>query len=254
MELAVCLLLGSNHAIRIPEFVTYHKMMGVEKFFIYYNEDVRNWNSTWKYFKPFVDLGWVEMVPYYYKTRNYRLGIQHPCYHECLAKAKGIVKWLGFWDADEFIQIQPQSSFKTIVEICNSFKDANTVAFFTNFCAYEGNATEYIEHCTHPVFINDWLLCKQEGRLPKSIHLTDAIDYISPHLSMSLSTVRGNVPKNEAALIHFRYPYKKYTIDGLAKHTYQKNEKFKQSFAGKVKDKLLQLSFDDYKNYCEKYY
>ena len=77
--------------------------------------------------------------------------------------------------------------FSSIVDLCNSFDGSNTLRFSTVFYAYEGNASKYIEQCSYPSFISDWLLNKLERqkRLPESIHLTDFILIIIDHMRSS---------------------------------------------------------------------
>ena len=252
VDFGICLLLGPNHAKRVPEFIAYHNIVGAEKFYIYFNEDVNKWHETWHYFQPFVESGIAEVIPYQFKTIGYP-AIQLAAYHECLFKAKGKVKWLGFLDADEFFQLQPTSQFSSIVDLCNSFDGSNTLRFSTVFYAYEGNASKYIEQCSYPSFISDWLLNKLERqkRLPKSIHLTDETEHLTAHLSTTLSRKSMGVPVTDAVLAHYRYPYKQYTDEGLQDGSYKKNETFKVSFSKKIFQKLLDFSFPNLTGHCE---
>ena len=256
LELAACMLVGGTHVKRIPEFLAYHSMVGIEKFFIYYNDNPKKSIENWHYFEPFVNSGLVEVVPYYFKTKDFFEGLQLPAYHDCLFKAKGKVKWLAFVDADEFFQLQqPNSHFKSLLDLVQSYKDNSTAFMFSTFSyAYQGDAEAYIENCVFPSFINDWLWSMDESnkRLPKSIYLTDANDYIRAHFSITLGVKKTRVAKSEAILAHYRYPYKAYTLNNIFNENYSTMPTFKNSYGAQVIDKLHSFGFRNYKINCTK--
>ena len=254
INLAICALIGANHANRVPEFVAYHLLVGFERFFIYYNADDKKWQETWHFFQPFVKAGLLDLVPFYFKSRSYMDGVQLPAYHDCLYKAKGRVKWLGFLDADEFFQISPESKFHSLAQVVKTFYDKTSITFQTYFYAFEGgNVDNFIDKCSSlPSFINHWLLNKFEGdkRPGKSIHRTETTQYINAHISVTVNERIGTVNTSDVVLAHYRYPYKQYTLDGIANGTYTKNDSFKQMFGQSVAQKLEEFGFNVENNYC----
>ena len=156
LQLGICVLLGINHIKRLPEFIIYHNRVGVERFFVYFHGTKTDLHKNWRYFKPFAQKGLVDIIPYYFKTKDYKDGIQLGAYNDCLHKAKGRAKWLGILDVDEFFQIQPDSRFHSLVDLINSHEEYTSLSFQTFFYAYKGDAKNYVENCEYPSFINDW--------------------------------------------------------------------------------------------------
>ena len=156
LVLALCIFTGPGQINRLPEFVAYHSLMGVEKFFVYYNANDKELEETQRYWKTLVEAGIIELVPFYFKTRGYVDGIQTPAYSDCFYKHKDQVKWLGILDTDEFFKLAPSTPFETLPDYLNSLEGYSRIAFHKAHFVYEnGNVSNYIEKCPYPSFIND---------------------------------------------------------------------------------------------------
>lgn len=76
------------------EWIDYHRMVGVEKFFIFDNQSQDN---TYDVLKPYIDAGIVE---YHYVVGD---GIQNAVNYYAVCHARDKTKWLAVIDLDEFI-------------------------------------------------------------------------------------------------------------------------------------------------------
>ena len=91
--LALCAI-AKNEGRYLQEWIEYHKMLGVEKFFIYDNESADN---TREILQPYIDTNLVEYC--YFPGMKMQL----KAYANCVRKHKSHTKYLGFLDIDEFI-------------------------------------------------------------------------------------------------------------------------------------------------------
>ena len=91
--LTLCTI-AKNEGRYLQEWIEYHKMMGVEKFFIYDNESTDN---TLKILKPYIGSNLVEYR--YFPGKKMQL----KAYADCVRKHKRNTRYLGFLDIDEFI-------------------------------------------------------------------------------------------------------------------------------------------------------
>ena len=253
IELAICLFTGVDEIMHLPEFIVYHNLMGVDKFYVYFNAKDEEIEETWHYLKPFVDSGLIELIPFYFKTRSYIDGIQVVAYNDCLYKHKDYVKWLGILDTDEFFMLAPTSPFKLLTDYLKSLENYSQIAFPTAFFVYQnGNVSFYMEKCKFPSFINDWLLMadERENRPPKSIYRAGNITYADVHGARGFDGSIRWLPMEDALLGHYRYPYLPFTIEGIKNGTYTKNDYYKTVFGAKIIEKLHEIGFDKYKVNC----
>ena len=245
LQLGICLLLGLKHIKRLPEFITYHHLVGVERFFLYFHGTKDDLDKNWRYFKPFVQRGWVEIIPHHFETNDFKDGIQLGAYNDCLHTAKGVIKWIGILDLDEYFQIQPGSGFHSLVDLINSHEEYTSLSFRTFFYVYKGDVQKYVENCEYPSFINDWTLCKDEhkNRPDKAIHLAMANDYIGVHRHAGRKKAI-NISTSEGVLAHYRFPYKKYTLSGLKDGSYFESLNFKNTFGAQIIENLRTFGYD----------
>ena len=91
--LTLCAI-AKNEGRYLQEWIEYHKMLGVEKFFIYDNDSADN---TREILQPYIDTTLVEYC--YFPGKKMQL----KAYANCVRKHKRHTKYLGFLDIDEFI-------------------------------------------------------------------------------------------------------------------------------------------------------
>ncbi len=105
------------------EWIDYHRLVGVEKFFIYDNQSK---DDTYQVLKPYIDAGIVE---YTYVEGD---GIQNEVNYYAVCHARDKTKWLAVIDLDEFIM--PVAD-KTIPDFLHRFSP-RTAQIFMRWCLY----------------------------------------------------------------------------------------------------------------------
>ena len=83
-----------NEGPYLREWIEFHKLMGVEKFYLYDNESN---DDTQDILKPYIKSGLVDYTFFPGQKR------QLPAYEDCISKHKKETKWLAVIDLDEFI-------------------------------------------------------------------------------------------------------------------------------------------------------
>jgi|GEM_PF-7049954 Domain of unknown function. len=86
-----------NEASYMPEWLEYHILMGIEKFYIYDNDSTDNIREV---LEPYIAAGIVDYMPWSGKAQQVNV-----CNH-CLSKCKLDTRWLLHFDIDEFIVTQ----------------------------------------------------------------------------------------------------------------------------------------------------
>jgi GT2 family glycosyltransferase len=98
--LAICAIFR-NEALYLREWVEFHLMMGVTRFFLYQNRSTDNYKAV---LRPYIERGLVELIEWPMAGPT-----QMAAYTDCLRKHQGEHLWLAFIDIDEFL-FSPQYS------------------------------------------------------------------------------------------------------------------------------------------------
>jgi hypothetical protein len=91
-EVSICCIVRDEEYL--TEWIEYHALIGVTKFYIYDNESKTPVNEI---LASFIDSGLVEVILFPGEV------MQLPAYHHCLKHYGPLCKWIAFIDADEFI-------------------------------------------------------------------------------------------------------------------------------------------------------
>ena len=91
--LAICACF-KNEGQFFKEWIEYHKIIGVEHFYLYNNESTDDYQGI---LSDYINDGLVTIIDYPGK------GIQYKVYEDCFKKCHQDVNWLAFVDLDEFI-------------------------------------------------------------------------------------------------------------------------------------------------------
>lgn len=83
-----------NEGPYLAEWLEYHHLVGIEKFYIYDNQSTDN---TAEVLRPYVQAGWVEYIPFPGEKR------QLPAYQDALTRSRETCRWLALFDLDEFL-------------------------------------------------------------------------------------------------------------------------------------------------------
>lgn len=83
-----------NEAPYLKEWIEFHKIVGVEHFYLYNNFSDDNYKEV---LLPYVEDGTLDLKEWPYKQG------QMQAYQDCITKYSGQTKWIGFIDLDEFV-------------------------------------------------------------------------------------------------------------------------------------------------------
>ncbi|MDR2933925.1 MAG: glycosyltransferase family 92 protein [Rickettsiales bacterium] len=103
-------LIIKNEASYIEEWINYHRIVGVNKFYIYDNESTDNLK---KILQPYIKSN---LVDYTYWTGQKQ---QKIVYNDALKKHRLDTKWLGFIDSDEFLVPVSKKTLPDVIKEIN---------------------------------------------------------------------------------------------------------------------------------------
>jgi GT2 family glycosyltransferase len=102
-----------NEARYLCEWLEFHLLVGVEKFYLYQNRSNDHWQQI---IQPYIEKGIVDLKPWP-NTGS----AQMPAYRDCVERLKGKPAWLAFIDIDEFL-FSPK--FATVTEALATLPEA----------------------------------------------------------------------------------------------------------------------------------
>lgn len=106
----------------LKEWVEYHRLVGVEHFFLYNDHSVDNWQEV---LKDYIDEGLVEVIDWLSDGDTYGYTRQPAIYRDGIQRAMGKTKWLAIIDIDEFVVPMKE---QTITECINKYyPDADAI-------------------------------------------------------------------------------------------------------------------------------
>lgn len=117
-----------NEAPYVKEWIDYHRLVGVKRFYIYDNESTDNLKEV---LTPYIEQG---VVIYMYYPGLKSDGVQTKAYNECVANYKDKTEWLAIIDADEFILPIKKSN---IPEFLGDYRDYPGVVLY--WMTYDSN-------------------------------------------------------------------------------------------------------------------
>lgn len=110
-EVSLCLIF-KNEAPYLKEWIEYHRMIGIEHFYLYNNLSDDNYKEV---LQPYIDGGIVDFVDW---PKKYA---QVQAYRDCYLKSLNETHWLGFIDADEFVNLQKDNDIRIFLSRYNLF-------------------------------------------------------------------------------------------------------------------------------------
>lgn len=124
-----------DEAPYLKEWIEFHKLVGVEHFYLYNNLSVDNYDVV---LQPYIESGEVEVIQWPYVSDSWEhwlYTVQANAYKDCIFSAKSKVKWLAIIDIDEFLT--PISS-NTIPEILKEYESFAGVGFNWKLFGHSG--------------------------------------------------------------------------------------------------------------------
>lgn len=114
-KLAICAVF-QNESFFLKEWLEFHKLMGVEHFYLFNNLSTDN---SLEILKPYVAAGEVDLFEWPVETlcqKDYLSQLQLPAYNYALELAKVEASWIAFIDLDEFLFPVVHSSLTCLLE------------------------------------------------------------------------------------------------------------------------------------------
>lgn len=112
-----------NESRFLKEWIEYHKLIGVEKFYLYNNNSSDDYKTI---LSPYIKKGIVELIewPQTYQDCIQWNNVQSQAYQDALRRTRGKSKWLAIIDLDEFIVIK---NAKNLRKFLKEFEDYSGV-------------------------------------------------------------------------------------------------------------------------------
>ena len=110
-EVSLCLIF-KNEAKVLKEWIEYHQLIGIDHFYLYNNFSDDNYIAI---LNPYIKKGIVTLTDW-----PIEFG-QIPAYHDCYQKRRNETHWLGYIDADEFINLQKHNNIKEFIKGYQAF-------------------------------------------------------------------------------------------------------------------------------------
>ena len=114
------------------EWVEHYNALGVDKIFIYDNNRVGDGELFADVLQPYIETGFIEII--------YFDGLQKDAYEKCYRDHSDEYDWIGFFDFDEFVEIQDGRDVK---DFLTGFEFADVVAM--NWRTMTDNGLVYYE-------------------------------------------------------------------------------------------------------------
>lgn len=175
------LAIFQNEAPYLKEWIEFHKLMGVQHFYLYNNlsED-----DYLKILKPYLESGEVELVDWEYDCHKQDWSrIQINAYADALPKLQTETKWLAVIDIDEFL-IPLQSS--NLIQFLANYENEIIAGVRVNWQMY---GTSFIKKLSSASLMIEQLLFKApssllENKCVKSIIRPERVSKIGTHFSI----------------------------------------------------------------------
>ena len=174
MSLSICAVFR-NEAPYLREWIEFHRIVGVEKFFLFNNRSEDDYKSV---LTPYIESGlveltrWPHLVYYTDPKTGKKLCAQEQAFQATLAKVKDTSGWIAFIDIDEFL-FSPR--YPTIIEALSGLPQAWSAVGVSWMCFGASDETDWrdtptIERFTwRPNEPNEWnVWYKTIMRLPSN--------------------------------------------------------------------------------------
>lgn len=118
-QLAVCAIF-QDEAPYLKEWIEFHRLLGVEHFYLYNHRSRDHYREV---LKPYILSGLVEVFDKPKVANRIKIfnRLQCKCYNECLAKARGVSKWVAFIDIDEYLFPVTENSLPELLKQYDEF-------------------------------------------------------------------------------------------------------------------------------------
>jgi hypothetical protein len=199
-------MIFQNEAPYLREWIEYHKLLGVEHFYLINNCSEDNWEEV---LQPYMEAGVVEVMECK-ENRKQEMAwvcLQRSLYTEVISRVKEDVKWLLIVDADEYYVPLIED---TIVEMLQRYDDPRTASLYTQWVTFGTSCVDSLEE--NELLIEKLWMNKGFELFGKSIVRPDRIkgmkDPHKPHFKNCFYAIK--VDRNIAQVNHYWMRDEKY--------------------------------------------
>lgn len=155
-----------NEAPYLREWIEFHKLVGVEHFYLYNNLSQDNYIEV---LRPYIQKGEVDLVEWNYTAPNEKKWsyIQKGAYLHALKSARYQTEWLAFLDTDEFLF---PVEVDTLPVFLQDYHDAAGVV--VNWQLY---GTSNVSHIPPGSLLIEELLLKAPTLYPENLHVKSIV-------------------------------------------------------------------------------
>ena len=141
-KVSICAIFR-DEAIYFREWIEFHKIVGVDHFYLYNNFSEDNYLDV---LKPYIENNSVTLIDW---PKEHA---QISAYEDCIEKYAEDTEWLGFIDLDEFVV---PNSTKNIYDFLKTFKNRPAVLIYWQLFGSSGKMNRNIKH----LVTEDFCLC-----------------------------------------------------------------------------------------------
>ncbi|MCL2066578.1 MAG: glycosyltransferase family 92 protein [Treponema sp.] len=187
-----------NEVPYIAEWIEYHLIVGVQKFFIYDNESTDN---LYEYLKPYINNGIVEYI--FFPGKRQQVAV----YNDALNRYKYSCYWLSFIDIDEYLTLV---SGETLPEFLRDFEDVpgieiNQVLYGSggNKIKTEGLVIErFKDHSYYDYYANKGVKSIINPRKIFYMQCAHTAKYFLGEYSVNSDKIKNIMPYSERSALH----------------------------------------------------
>ncbi|CAD5911605.1 glycosyltransferase family 92 protein [Planktothrix agardhii] len=195
-QLSICAIL-KDEGLYIIEWLEFHKIVGVERFYLYDNNSTDN---VFEKVKPYIDRG--EIVWHEWPEQ----AGQRSSYNHCLKHYREESEWIAFIDLDEFLFPSEADDLKKVLEEYKEYPGigVNWLCFGSSghISKPEGLVTENFTR--RPT--DDGPSAQHGGRMKSIVRTTQTIRSATPHHFIYVDDEQA-VTENQQAFVGPRTPY-----------------------------------------------
>jgi hypothetical protein len=130
-ELSICAIF-QNEAKYLPEWIEYHRLVGVQHFYLYNNNSQDNYKEV---LDPYIKKKIVELIDWPSPELEDWTPYQKGAYNHCINKNKERTRWLALIDIDEFIVPVKVDNLQTLLK---NYAGAGGLQIFWQFFGTSG--------------------------------------------------------------------------------------------------------------------
>lgn len=130
-ELSACTIF-QDEASYLREWIEFHKMLGVQHFYLYNNNSSDNYMEV---LKPYINKSVVEVIDWPSQPNVSFDPIQRGAYNDCIQKVKKDTRWLAIIDVDEFIVPVHANNLQDLLK---NYSEAGGLQIFWQFFGTSG--------------------------------------------------------------------------------------------------------------------